>query len=212
MVSLGAVWEINTAEWDVFADRLNVLRAELPSVQEGVLREIGDRLRSYLQGEVIGGNHIWTGTYLQSLDYFIDEGTGTPQLVFGLFPQGEQADRLNIYFRGLEPGAQPNLMMGGGAPKKALVAWSIAKFGSPEIGLAVAAKNRKGQGGINANPILSTLFVLDGEQNPISLTQDAELIIAEALGGLMEDVEFIMYKTGKQVRRRDPVTGRFVKL
>ena len=63
-----------------------------------------------------------------------------------------------------------------------------------------------------ANPIISRLFVLDGQFNPIGMTEELEVLVAEALNNIQSDIEVIMYRTGRQVTiRRDPVTGQFAR-
>ena len=156
---------LDITEWEEFGERVESLREEVPRIQVEVLSDLGESIVDRLQEIVVKGENIWTGTYLQSINSAIFDQNGQPNLVVGLFPSGPQADRLPIYWKVLEGGASSNPSI----PKDALIAWSVAKFGSPLIGLAVIKRNRTGDGGIMANPIISRLFVLDGQFNPIGM-------------------------------------------
>ena len=86
----------DTSEWDEFEDRIGRLRLNIPTIIENFLQSLGQLIRDRLVEKVVSGEHIWTTTYLQSLNFTVFDRGGSPQLIVGLFPQGEEAAKLEI--------------------------------------------------------------------------------------------------------------------
>ena len=110
-------------------------------------------------------------------------------------------ERLPIYWKVLERGSKPNF----GVPTQALMKWAGIRFGNPAIGWIVAKKIRRY--GVSPNPILQTIFVLDSDFKAIGLTDRGTSIIRTAASEFKEGLE--QFWNG-QIRRRSPITGRFL--
>lgn len=133
-----------------------------------------------------------SGTYLESLTSSITDIDGQPALMLELVPQGPEAERLPIYWRVLERGAQANPRM----PESTLIAWSLQKFGSPQIGLAIVNANRKMMRGIQSNPVLSSLFLFGEDLVPIGLTPFGEQVARDAGEQFLRDMDAAFQRRG----------------
>tara|TARA_Y100000310_G_scaffold345002_1_gene461084 strand:- start:2223 stop:2837 length:615 start_codon:yes stop_codon:yes gene_type:complete len=196
----------DTSEWGEYADRIERLRLNLSNIIENFLESLGGLFTERLRSIVLEKGHLWTTTYLQSLNHMVFDVGGTPQLIVGLFPQGEEAAKLDIYWRVLEGGAEPNVRI----PKDILLAWSMARFGNTRAGRWVVWKNRQEIGGIAANPILSELFILNDDFRAIGLTGEGEQLFSEAFREMNIGFETFMRQGRQTIVRRD-VLGRFAR-
>ena len=206
MVSARPVFRTRSTEWSDFADQMRDLRTQLPQLEMRALEEIRDGILRYLFTRITSRT-VWTSTYLNSLRGGVIQFRGKPAVVVELQPTGPEAERLPIYWKVLERGAQPNPEM----PRKALLTWSRERFGTAAVGLGLIKLNRSLSRGVLPNPVLSAIFVLDGSFNPVGLTAQGQLIVESALRELMSGVGSFM-RRGRRVVVRRSSTGRFARL
>ena len=208
-----ATFRSDISDWKRYEDVLSNVRNALPNAQRKFWNQVGDEYITVFLDRIAANASIWTSTYIQSLVRRITEDNGQVGLVVELVPEGEQAHRLPIYWKVLEGGAVANPRI----PKQALIEWSIAKTGSPGLGMAIVNANRYAGRGIQANPILSSIFNFDGSWNAIGLTPQGEGILSRASQTMMKGLEQVFYRSGpkvgqvRQTVRRDAL-GRFAPL
>ena len=196
------------SEWVEFERRMADVRKAIPTLQEEFFTRLGEDFVENLQRVAVQQNITWTGTYVQSLQWLPTVVEGRPSVMIGFVPQGINTERLPIYWKVIERGAEPNPYI----PRDTLLAWSWMKFGNPGPGLAVYRRNKMGAGGIEPRPILSSLFIFDADLNPIGLTREGERLLSRALSDAFgASIWPVIYPSrgGLTIlRRRDPL-GRF---
>lgn len=190
-------------------DSIQGLLDALPSVKASLLRDIVARFRSVIVNEQLTQNIRYTGTYEQSMKIIGGGSVDEPIVSLEMIPQGPQADRLPIYWKVLEFGADPS----PNVLTSAIIDWASAKLGVGILdGINIA--NRIRSFGINPHPILQSVFVLtrpDGEV--VGLTGIGESIVQEEMGKAMSDLVQVFTKIStRQVIGKSRVTGRFVSL
>jgi hypothetical protein len=184
----------NVSEWQEFADLVKQARGLLPETQERLMRRIGGDMISFLKAILVEQNILWTGTYLASLGFEVIPSGDKPMLAVGLTPRGPEADRLPVYWKVLERGAQPNVRM----PKDVLAVWAAQKLGNINLGLAFVNANRAMTRGVQPNPVLSRLFHLSGQLVPIGLTPPGEQIVYRAMEEFIRDLDKSLKKRSQR--------------
>jgi len=180
----------------------------LPSSKSSLLRNILGRYKGVIDNRQLTQNTKWTGTYEQSLKIIAGGSDKDPTMSLVLEPTGPQADRLGIYWKVLEFGANPS----PNVLSSAIVEWATTKLGVGNIeGIRIA--NRIRSRGINPHPILSSIFILtppDG--NVVGLTKNAETIAEIESQKIMDKLLeiYINPRTG-QVSARGAM-GRFISI
>jgi hypothetical protein len=164
---------------------INAVLQSLPNVKASLLRNIVAMYKGVIDNRQLTQNIRYTGTYEQSLKIVAGGSTQDPNVSLVLDPSGPGADRLEIYWKVLEFGANPspNVLS---APIKEWV-------GVKGYGGAAGAKhvsNRIKTRGIDAHPILSIIFILTPPNGDIAgLTKEA-ITIAEIEVQKMMDLSF----------------------
>jgi hypothetical protein len=178
--------------WADFEALIGEIDADSSERHTRFLTRIGDDFKDVLVERATP--HSVTGTYLESITSTVTPGRD-PELFLELFPQGPEADRLHIYAKVLEGGAVPNPIV----PTLRIMEWAGIKFGNPNIGIFIS-KAIKRQG-IQPHPIQQSLFLLDGNLDPIGLTSLAISIVEEAVAGYRGYIEEIV-RRGKLINIR----------
>lgn len=205
-------------EWYAFEDGLRRAAQNTKEHQRRFTEQLGTRFLSLIREQIQLQDITVTGTYENSLVLEKIQIGGVTATVLTFRPVGPEANRLAIYWKALEGGTVPN----PNVPKSRLQVWSTLRFGSPIIGKWVAASIRKK--GTLAHPILSHIFLFDGEWNPIGLTPFAVRIrdrllseVGRAIGreimggGVLERLAITRGTLAGRTRTiRRGVGGRFV--
>jgi len=165
-------------EWYAFEDGLRRAAQNTREHQRRFVERLGAEFMREIRSQIQLQDITVTGTYENSLVLEKTQIGGMTATVLTFRPVGPEADQLAIYWKALEGGTIPNPSV----PKSRLQVWSTIRFGSPTIGKWVAASIRKK--GTLAHPILSHIFLFDGEWNPIGLTPFAERIRDRLFGEL----------------------------
>ena len=185
---------------------INAVLQSLPNTKLSLLRNIVAKYKGVIDNRQLTQNIRYTGTYEQSLKIVAGGNVQDPNVSLSLEPSGPGADRLEIYWKVLEFGANPspNVLS---APLKDWV--GVKGYGGDVGGARVANAIRTR--GIEAHPILSSIFILTPPNGDVAgLTREA-IIIAEIEAQKMMDVlvdSYVNPKTG-QVSARGAL-GRFV--
>ena len=87
---------------------LQSILVALPDLKKEVLRSIAARYRSQIQGQMLTQGIKYTGTYEQSIKIEFRGSREEPTIALVMRPQGIGADRLPIYWKVLEFGANPS--------------------------------------------------------------------------------------------------------
>jgi|TARA_Y100000034_G_C6855849_1_gene388922 hypothetical protein len=202
------------SQWDEYLELLENLQDRIPSMKGAFLQRVGRSFVDFLRATVEGQGAIWTRTYIEGLQQEVIWNGDEPTLRIQLLPFGPQGARLNVYWRVLETGAEPNPLMKRPRVKAQLVAWSIAKFGSPNIGLAVVARNVREISGIMPNPILQSAFLMDESLEPFGFSPEGASLIFEALDEFKRGFEEHTIRRGSRAGRiqriRRGARGRFI--
>ena len=185
---------------------INGVLQSLPNAKLSLLRNIVAKYKGVIDNRQLTQNIRYTGTYEQSLKIVAGGNVQEPTVSLVLEPSGPGADRLEIYWKVLEFGANPspNVLS---APIKAWV--GVKGYGGAAGARHVSnlIKTR----GINAHPILSSIFILTPPNGDVAgLTKEA-ITIAEIEAQKMMDVlidSYVNPKTG-QVSVRG-ARGRFI--
>ena len=185
---------------------INAVLQSLPNTKLSLLRNIVAKYKGVIDNRQLTQNIRYTGTYEQSLKIVAGGNVQDPNVSLSLEPSGPGADRLEIYWKVLEFGANPspNVLS---APLKDWV--GVKGYGGDVGGARVANAIRTR--GIEAHPILSSIFILTPPNGDVAgLTREA-IIIAEIEAQKMMDVlvdSYVNPKTG-QVSARG-ARGRFI--
>lgn len=199
------VFSADVSEWEDFADIVEDFQTALPNQMTRFLLALGRSFKDTLQIEI--GPHRWTGTYSESITASLTE-EDNPRLTVGLIPKGPESEKLDIYWRVLEEGGEPNPSV----PKVRLIQWAKSRFGNSNIGL-IAHKAIMARG-IKPHPILQSLFLLDDSLSAVGLTSVARAIVEKEIENLSGFItEHIRRGRRTQVRRHpagSPEGGRFM--
>ena len=185
---------------------INNLFQSLPNAKLSLLRNIVAKYKGVIDNRQLTQNIRYTGTYEQSLKIVAGGNVQEPTVSLVLDPSGPGADRLEIYWKVLEFGANPspNVLS---APLKEWV--GVKGYGGDVGGARVANAIRTR--GIEAHPILSSIFILTPPNGDVAgLTREA-ITIAEIEAQKMMDIlvdSYVNPKTG-QVSVRG-ARGRFI--
>lgn len=183
----------------------SILQA-LPNAKLSLLRNIVAKYKGVIDNRQLTQNIRYTGTYEQSLKIVAGGNVQEPNVSLLFDPSGPGADRLEIYWKVLEFGANPspNVLS---APIKEWV--GVKGYGGAAGARHVS--NRIKTRGIDAHPILSSIFILTPPNGDVAgLTKEA-ITIAEIEAQKMMDVlidSYVNPKTG-QVSVRG-ARGRFI--
>ena len=185
---------------------INAVLQSLPNAKLSLLRNIVAKYKGVIDNRQLTQNIRYTGTYEQSLKIVAGGSTQDPNVSLALEPSGPGADRLEIYWKVLEFGANPspNVLS---APLKEWV--GVKGYGGDVGGARVANKIRSR--GIEAHPILSSIFILTPPNGDVAGLTNEAITIAEIEAQKMMDVlvdSYVNPKTG-QVSARGAL-GRFV--
>ena len=178
----------------------------LPNAKLSLLRNIVAQYKGIIDNRQLTQNIRYTGTYEQSLKIVAGGSAQDPNISLALEPSGPGADRLEIYWKVLEFGANPspNVLS---APLKEWV--GVKGYGGDVGGARVANAIRTR--GIEAHPILSSIFILTPPNGDVAGLTNEAITIAEIEAQKMMDVlvdSYVNPKTG-QVSARG-ARGRFV--
>lgn len=190
----------DVSEWFEFVEVMRDVQRSVPEIQGEFLQDLASRLIEGIMEIAVSQGNVFTGTYLQSLSADITTGDH-PTMTLGFSPQGEGADRLPIYWRVLETGAQPNPAI----PEGALIEWAAVKFGNPYLGILIANSNRAMLGGISPNPILSHLFVFSSDLIPIGLTPRGMSLLELSGEKFKEGLEEVTFRAGPRAGQRQKI-------
>ena len=185
---------------------INAVLQSLPNAKLSLLRNIVAKYKGVIDNRQLTQNIRYTGTYEQSLKIVAGGNVQDPNVSLALEPSGPGADRLEIYWKVLEFGANPspNVLS---APLKDWV--GVKGYGGDVGGARVANKIRSR--GIEAHPILSSIFILTPPNGDVAGLTNEAITIAEIEAQKMMDVlvdSYVNPKTG-QVSARGAL-GRFV--
>lgn len=164
------VFRSDLTEWYAFEDGLRRAAQNTREHQRRFTEQLGTEFMRLIREQIQLQNITVTGTYENSLVLEKTQIGGMTATVLTFRPVGPEANRLAIYWKALEGGTLPNPRV----PKSRLQVWSTLRFGNARVGKWIAASIRKK--GTLAHPILSHVFLFDGEWNPIGLTPFAERI------------------------------------
>ena len=178
----------------------------LPNAKLSLLRNIVAQYKGIIDNRQLTQNIRYTGTYEQSLKIVAGGSAQDPNISLALEPSGPGADRLEIYWKVLEFGANPspNVLS---APLKEWV--GVKGYGGDVGGARVANAIRTR--GIEAHPILSSIFILTPPNGDVAGLTNEAITIAEIEAQKMMDVlvdSYVNPKTG-QVSARGAL-GRFI--
>ena len=153
---------------------INAVLQSLPSAKLSLLRNIVAKYKGVIDNRQLTQNIRYTGTYEQSLKIVAGGNVQEPTVSLVLDPSGPGADRLEIYWKVLEFGANPspNVLS---APLKEWV--GVKGYGGDVGGARVA--NRIRSRGINAHPILSSIFILTPPNGDVAGLTNEAITIAE---------------------------------
>ena len=187
---------------------INAVLQSLPNAKLSLLRNIVAKYKGVIDNRQLTQNIRYTGTYEQSLKIVAGGNAQDPNVSLALEPSGPGADRLEIYWKVLEFGANPspNVLS---APIKDWVKGKSFGYGGDVGGAKVA--NRIRSRGINAHPILSSIFILTPPNGDVAGLTNEAITIAEIEAQKMMDVlvdSYVNPKTG-QVSARGAL-GRFI--
>ena len=192
---MATVFSAHFLGWGDYEQIIEEMGRNLPHLKRQFLERVGERLTNSLRSRA--ADHTVTGSYLDAITHEVST-TDDPLLSIFLRRTDE---RLSIYWKVLEWGAKPSPVN-----VTALAEWAGMKFGDPSAGLRIARYMRKH--GISPNPILQSVFLLHEDAFlAYGLTSQALETVREAAVEFMQGLE--TFWTG-QVRRRSPVTGRFI--
>jgi hypothetical protein len=164
---------------------LQSILVALPDLKKEVLRSIAARYRSQIQGQMLTQGIKYTGTYEQSIKIEFRGSREEPTIALVMRPQGIGADRLPIYWKVLEFGANasPNVLS---AP---IINWASTKLGADTLGGIKIANNMRSRG-INPHPVLQSIFVLTRPDGEVAgLTGLGRAIAEEELNKAMEGLQ-----------------------
>lgn len=200
-----AISGTNISQWDNFLRIVQNLDTSMPTLKRNFLLTLAANFQSRLNSIIDEMNIDYTGTYRQSFKFEVTTDD-SPKLRIFMAPTGEGAERLPIYWKVLERGAAPNPLV----PEENIVMWAAIKLGSAGAGVAIADHIRRE--GIKPHPILSRLFILTINFNPVRLTNEGVAIVREAVDQYTNGIREIFFtRRGKAVRQqmiRTP-SGRF---
>jgi len=187
---------------------INAVFQSLPNTKLSLLRNIVAKYKGVIDNRQLTQNIRYTGTYEQSLKIVAGGNVQDPNVSLTLEPSGPGADRLEIYWKVLEFGANPspNVLS---APLKDWVKGKSFGYGGDVGGARVANKIRSR--GIEAHPILSSIFILIPPNGDVAGLTNEAIAIAEIEAQKMMDVlvdSYVNPKTG-QVSARGAL-GRFI--
>jgi len=185
---------------------LQSILVALPDLKKEVLRSIAARYRSQIQGQMLTQDIKYTGTYEQSIKIEFRGSREEPTIALVMRPQGIGADRLPIYWKVLEFGANasPNVLS---APIKA---WVGVKGYDGDIGGAKVANKMRSRG-INPHPVLQSIFVLTRPNGEVAgLTGLGRAIAEEELNKAMEGLQDIYVNPVTRQRSIRGARGRFI--
>jgi len=187
---------------------INAVFQSLPNTKLSLLRNIVAKYKGVIDNRQLTQNIRYTGTYEQSLKIVAGGNVQDPNVSLTLEPSGPGADRLEIYWKVLEFGANPspNVLS---APLKDWVKGKPFGYGGDVGGARVANKIRSR--GIEAHPILSSIFILTPPNGDVAGLTNEAIAIAEIEAQKMMDVlvdSYVNPKTG-QVSARGAL-GRFI--
>ena len=187
---------------------INAVFQSLPNTKLSLLRNIVAKYKGVIDNRQLTQNIRYTGTYEQSLKIVAGGNVQDPNVSLTLEPSGPGADRLEIYWKVLEFGANPspNVLS---APLKDWVKGKPFGYGGDVGGARVANKIRSR--GIEAHPILSSIFILTPPNGDVAGLTNEAITIAEIEAQKMMDVlvdSYVNPKTG-QVSARGAL-GRFI--
>ena len=187
---------------------INAVFQSLPNTKLSLLRNIVAKYKGVIDNRQLTQNIRYTGTYEQSLKIVAGGNVQDPNVSLTLEPSGPGADRLEIYWKVLEFGANPspNVLS---APLKDWVKGKSFGYGGDVGGARVANKIRSR--GIEAHPILSSIFILTPPNGDVAGLTNEAIAIAEIEAQKMMDVlvdSYVNPKTG-QVSARGAL-GRFI--
>jgi len=187
---------------------INAVLQSLPNSKLSLLRNIVAKYKGVIDNRQLTQNIRYTGTYEQSLKIVAGGNVQDPNVSLSLEPSGPGADRLEIYWKVLEFGANPspNVLS---APLKDWVKGKSFGYGGDVGGARVANKIRSR--GIEAHPILSSIFILIPPNGDVAGLTNEAITIAEIEAQKMMDVlvdSYVNPKTG-QVSVRG-ARGRFI--
>ena len=187
---------------------INAVFQSLPNTKLSLLRNIVAKYKGVIDNRQLTQNIRYTGTYEQSLKIVAGGNVQDPNVSLTLEPSGPGADRLEIYWKVLEFGANPspNVLS---APLKDWVKGKSFGYGGDVGGARVANKIRSR--GIEAHPILSSIFILIPPNGDVAGLTNEAITIAEIEAQKMMDVlvdSYVNPKTG-QVSARGAL-GRFI--
>ena len=187
---------------------INAVFQSLPNTKLSLLRNIVAKYKGVIDNRQLTQNIRYTGTYEQSLKIVAGGNVQDPNVSLTLEPSGPGADRLEIYWKVLEFGANPspNVLS---APLKDWVKGKPFGYGGDVGGARVANKIRSR--GIEAHPILSSIFILIPPNGDVAGLTNEAIAIAEIEAQKMMDVlvdSYVNPKTG-QVSARGAL-GRFI--
>ena len=185
---------------------INAVLQSLPNAKQSLLRNIVAKYKGVIDNRQLTQNIRYTGTYEQSLKIVAGGNAQDPNVSLALEPSGPGADRLEIYWKVLEFGANPspNVLS---APLKEWV--GVKGYGGDVGGARVANAIRTR--GIEAHPILSSIFILTPPNGDVAGLTNEAITIAEIEAQKMMDVlvdSYVNPKTG-QVSARGAL-GRFI--
>ena len=185
---------------------INAVFESLPNSKLSLLRNIVAKYKGVIDNRQLTQNIRYTGTYEQSLKIVAGGNVQDPNVSLALEPSGPGADRLEIYWKVLEFGANPspNVLS---APLKEWV--GVKGYGGDVGGARVANAIRTR--GIEAHPILSSIFILTPPNGDVAGLTNEAITIAEIEAQKMMDVlvdSYVNPKTG-QVSARGAL-GRFI--
>ena len=164
---------------------INAVFESLPNSKLSLLRNIVAKYKGVIDNRQLTQNIRYTGTYEQSLKIVAGGNVQDPNVSLALEPSGPGADRLEIYWKVLEFGANPspNVLS---APLKEWV--GVKGYGGDVGGARVANAIRTR--GIEAHPILSSIFILTPPNGDVAgLTPEATKIAeveAQKIMGTLE--------------------------
>ncbi len=185
------VFQVDFTEWEQYTSIIENTRIELPRVQRVFLQELGEELTVVVSESaltrVTPGQRFplsVSGAYAGSFDFMMfDDPEGLPSMLFGML-QG--SEKLEIYWRAIELGTQPNPRV----PTVNLMQWALAKFGDGQLGRAVATAIRRR--GVRGQFFMSQFFVLDSALNAIDFTPRTRAIIDSAMLNFVDRFETIV--------------------
>ena len=185
---------------------INAVLQSLPNVKASLLRNIVAMYKGVIDNRQLTQNIRYTGTYEQSLKIVAGGNVQEPNVSLLFDPSGPGADRLEIYWKVLEFGANPspNVLS---APIKEWV--GVKGYGGDVGGARVANAIRSR--GIDAHPILSSIFILTPPNGDVAGLTNEAIAIAEIEAKKMMDTVVSTYinPRTRQVSARGAM-GRFI--